>query len=646
MKASHLLLLISVANSFVFGCSGSDETIPVSQRETTANPVMEVPLASMPLENDPQVEMPASQPEARETDVAVERIAVDITIQFVWGTAEGTALEAPLFAGSESDLQGKGVWVAYTKDGDLLRPNLIVGADTMIAEVDANALHSLSLVIDSNGPAGRERFERVLFRKDMALGMQEPRPGNTYAILINHAFLEIGEGQDVAGPEGMDAAALRRTRGLALAYAAQSDAYSRSVMPTFGVEAEFAAPRIVVAAEEWMEIEAEKEAPSGGGLFGFDLESKMDGEQEGSTMKQFTTYTIDVLRDAIETTGGDGVAFQTARSLRNDILEGEVIYAATKGSRRVLTASIVFSEMMKNRETYGTDNQVLTVDAQHPEILDQCTDLFPEAKARIANFLAESPDWIVQIPQKPVLFIRDNVPAYGMYAWFMVHPETGRMVGMLPNGLHGATDELSAIREVLRKNAVDRLPDEARARIQQMTGNQGGLHSFFGAVAGMYAASAGVLDGIGITMEDPAIAALGPEELLAFLSQHSLDHCRDFLEQNRDIYGFSARVGYWGGVMGLLGNLGGGDVARDVATEAWNDIQEAALDDIGRATLGAGRDSVVGAAEEHAERARDFQRYVADAEDAYGFQSEVPSSDFLEAIGPALDDLAENPGGV
>ncbi len=579
--------------------------------------------------------------------------AAGVLLGFAWVTADGADQDAELFMGSEADLQRKGVWVTYTDVDGALRPTLSVGTETFEADVDANQLQSLSFVVACGNPAGAKRYERILFRKGLVLGMNAPQAANTYAVLINREFVSAGEGQDVAQPESGDAAARRRTRGLALAYAAQSDAYTNQMMKLFGVNASFAMPRIVVAAEEWMEIESKKEAPAsgGGGIFGVDIASMMDGD-EGGGKKQFTSYSIDVLHDDMETTGGDGVAFQTARSIRNDILEGEVIYAATGGQRRVLTASIVFSQLMKNRADFGTDNRILNVDAEHPEVLDQCTDLYPEAKAAITRFLADSPGWTVQIPQKPVIFLRDKVPAYGTYAWFYSDPQTGRMVGMLPNGLHGASDEVNALGEDLRKEAVDRLTDEARARLQQYTGKEGGVQTFFGAVAGMYVASAGVLDGIGITMEDPSIAALSPEDLLKFIAEHALEHCKEFLEAHSDDYGYSARVGFWGGTTAIVGNLGGADAAKKVADAAWNDIKEKAVADIQQDVAekagelaGGGREAVQeavrNAAQRYANRAQDFQGVVGNEEDAYGFQSDVPGRDFNQEIEPQLNQIVD-----
>lgn len=662
MKKIATLLVVLIVTALMFSCgSGSGntpESIPLKLPEDAVGQAAQGPPTAPPSPETPETEATPDETPVENAPVAEQTPGPrpgEISLGFAWTAPDGTHGETELYTGDESDLQGKGIWVTYSEAEGQLKPTLIVGEDVFLAEPDANHLQSLDLVVTCNDSAGPARFERTLFRKDLVLGMDGPRTANTYAVFINKVLIETGQGQDVARADVPDPAALTRTRGLALAYAAQSDAYARYAMSSFGVQAEFAVPRIVVAAEEWMEIEAEKAAPTGGGggILGFDLESAMEGGQDGAAMKSFSTYSIDVLRDDMETTGGDEVAFQTARSLRNDILEGEVIYAATGGQRRVLTASIVFSQLMQNRSTLGTDNQVLTVTSERPEILDQCTDLFPEAKARIVGFLAKSPDWIVRIPQKPVIFLRDNTPAYGTYAWFMVHPQTGRMVGMLPNGLHGASDEVNALHEALRQEAVERATELARERMQQMTGNESGVHTFFGAVAGMYVASAGVLDGIGITMEDPSIAALSPEEWLQFIADHALQHCREFLEQHSDDYGYSARVGYWGGAMSILGNLGGADTVNDVATAAWNDIKDKAVDDIRQAIedragdlAGAGReaveDAVFGAAADYAQRARDFQRYAGTAESMYGFQSGVAGADFTEEIAPQLNGIVEN----
>ncbi|MCH8274994.1 MAG: hypothetical protein IH851_09410 [Armatimonadetes bacterium] len=507
-----------------------------------------------------------------------------LTVALEWQGEDGTGGSKQFPDADIAGISGRGLWVAFQEEGGQAYPGVSVNGEFERADVPVGEMTALDLVVTVKVGDQTLTKRSVLFSDTRPLGTQTAAPENVYHLLVLDDFIDAGALPDslaenaASAPEWADA--FWRTHRLAMNYAAQSDAKTQEYEEAFQVKANYALPRLVLVAEEWIEVpeEVRKKAESsgGGGLFGgagSDIAGMMGGDEEEAAPKTIPVYSVDVLLDEVEAEGKYSIGFQAARSVWNDVLEGKVIYEAGGGKRRVLSATIVFSQLQKNRAERESDNRVLSVDAGNLGVLDQCEDLWPAAKADISTFLTSNPEWQVIIPEQPVAFFEGDTPIYAMYAWYQVHPTSGRMVGVLPNGTRGAmSDEISKFQETLMKKARDRIVAEAGG---------GAVKGFFAQIAGMYVSAGGIIEAITLTFCDPSIAALQGEDWLKFLAMHSLDYCEKFLEDNADQYdSYAALLGFWQGAMVLTGALGGKDAWTRAAEKAFDSVKKKAESDI------------------------------------------------------------------
>ncbi len=443
--------------------------------------------------------------------------------------------------------------------------------------IDLDKTSSLVLSVTWGQGEGVLTLERLLFAADRVVGIRVPMQKNMYCLTVVKDIITRNKKNIPNGvPEQFHALA-SRTLAMNMLYAAESDKYAGKIGKTFEVKTEYAMPRFILSSEEWIKVPIiKKKKKSSGGFFGAGLEAKITGEPESKT-KNIPVYSLDVMQDRMETKGEFPIAFQTARSIYNDTLESRVIYQLTEGKRRILSASVVFGQMMKNRKLRGMENETIIVASNNLSVLNTCSSLWPAAKTQILSFVKSHPDWKIIIPRHPVVFFHGDDPLYGMYAWFQVEPKTGRIKGILPTGLHGATEENSLVQEILRKEAVRR----TKGAVKKIVKSEGGIHAFFGTVAGMYVSSGGILEGVTITMVNPNIASLSGEEWEKFLASHAIKFSRNFLTANKDLYdSYSVRTGFWAGVAAITSHFNGKDAASQCLENAWQDIEKKVTDDI------------------------------------------------------------------
>jgi tetratricopeptide (TPR) repeat protein len=508
--------------------------------------------------------------------------AKKITIALEWQDLNGKAGQKVFGTVDLAEIARRGLYIAFQKEKDQNFPGTSLGGNYVLAKTPIEQMTSLELVVTFSGSAGPLTQRSILFSKTRPYGSKTAATENVYHFLVMDNFVaskDLPASLDAKEvPQKRWADAFWRTHRLAMNYAVQSDEKTKEYEKAFQVKARYDLPRLILVAEEWLdipeEVQEQQKKEGGGGLFGGKLDEIGDeiaGEKK-VVAKKIPTYSIDVLLDEISAEGKYPIAFQSARSVWNDMLEGEVIYQATGGNRRVVTAAIVFSQMQKNNAAKKSDNRILTVDAQHTGVLDQCKQLWPSVKKEITDFLTKNPDWKVIIPQKPVTFYRGDQPAYAMYAWYQVHPESGRMKGLLPNGTRGAfSDELAQLEKTLIEKTKDKVGSSPSGQP---------VKAFFSQVAGMYVAAAGVLDGVNLTICNPALANLSDAEWRKFLSFHALDFCQKFLEDNSDLYdSYTAQIGFWQGAMLITSNLGGIEAARECAKKALESAANKAIDD-------------------------------------------------------------------
>ncbi len=457
-----------------------------------------------------------------------------LTVELAWRSPDGGLQSETFPAQDVAALAGKGFWLAFDASGDDHVPALFFDAEPVTARTAVEAMDSLSLRVTVTDADRSFSRSFMLFDKASEVGFKGVLPENVYHVLVFDGFADadaaVGELPALASGR---AEAFARTRGLALNYLRQSDAKTRELAQIFGVDAHYNLPRLILVAEQWIDLpeqQAAEDDSSSGGLFGglgTVLEQKME-----LVPKTIPTYTIDVLQNDIAAEGDYAVGFQAARSWWNDVLEGAVIYQATGGKRRILTASTLFAQMQKNIAERQSTNHVLYVRADNVALLDSCEKLWAPVKAEITQVLADHPDWHVAIPAAPVtVYGDDDKPVYATYAWFEVDPKTGRMTGRLPRGARGAvSDEL--------ERAGGALMDRAGEALDEATG---GVKGFFSQIAGLYVGAAGIIDAVAMTIADPSLAAMDNQSWLQFAAQHALDHAQQFLEDHADQYRFLCR---------------------------------------------------------------------------------------------------------
>jgi len=498
------------------------------------------------------------------------RAEADSSAALEWKTeAGGPTARIALELGPDTP----GVWVAFFERGDQqVLPLLFAGGKFAAGTVPVANMTELELVADV---AGAEPHRALLFARERALGIQGVLAANVYHLLITRDFIDGQDLTKLSEPDQMPAKlksyldGFRRLRRLALNYAAQSDQRTREMAEAFGVDARFDRPRLILTSEEWIEIPKEVQESKPAGPFGA-LTAALEPKVVAETAP---TYGVDVLADGVAAGGEYALGFQNARSTWNDLLEGKVIHDATSGERRILTASLVFAQLGRERAEKGIENRILRVRDGDLELLDQREGLWPSAKESIRSFLAEHPDWSILIPEKPVDFYQGERKLYSLYAWFRVHDATGRMIGMLPNGAHGAmTDELARLGGGIRDQALEKIANQAGG---------GAVKGFFSQVAGMYVAAGGILDGISMTIADPTLLDRGAEAWHEFLGLHAVEYCQQFLEDNASQYdSYSAQLGFWQGALVLIGAVGGRKAVEEGARRAVEGVAGKAKKDL------------------------------------------------------------------
>ena len=502
----------------------------------------------------------------------------ELGLSFEWKDTDGQIQQQDLGGIAVRKILGTGFWVAFKQDRQDVLPGVFMAGEFVSVPTPVEKMKSLTLVIKYEEKTQTLEKQVVIFSEDRLFGGRKVTPQNVYHVLVLADTPADGAAPPLFEPSSVSQESWRgpfgRMHRLAMNYASQSDAKRREYERIFGVQSRYELPRLIVAAEEWLDIpkEVQKKKKSSGGLFGGALDEVADeiaGEPE-VTVTKIPVYSINVLLDEIETKGQYSIGFEAARSSYNDILEGKVIYEATGGGRKVITASTVFSQLQKNVATRGSKNRTLRIDANSLAELDNCKYLWPQAAQEIREFLDKQKDWNVIIPAEPVIFYEKDEPVYAMYAWFRINPATGRMIGILPNNTHGAmSDEMAKVEATLMD------------KVREKVGAQGGaVRVLFSQVAGMYVSSAGVLDGVSMTICDPNLANMSDEEWRRFLTMHSLDFCQQFLEDNADDYGsYAQRLGFWQGAMMIAANLGGQEGAVECARRAVRDAVDKAIDD-------------------------------------------------------------------
>jgi hypothetical protein len=555
-----------------------------------------------------------------------------ISLALQWQPTDGKIEQKDFGTVPVKQILGEGFWVAFKQDRQGTLPGIYMKDEFVSLSAPIEKMKSLTLIIRYEEKTGSLEKDVVIFSEDRLFGSRKVTPENVYHVLVLADTPADGNTPPSFEPSTVAEKSWRgpfgRMHRLALNYAQQSDAKRREYEKIFGVQTKYETPRLIVAAEEWLDIpkEVQKKKKSSGGLFGGALDSVADeisGEPE-VTVTKIPVYSINVLLDEIEVNGKYSMGFEAARSSYNDILEGKVIYEATGGSRKVITASGVFSQLQKNKSTRGSENRILQIDANSLAELDNCKNLWPAAKKAIKDFLGKKKDWKVIIPAEPVTFYENDKPIYAMYAWFRVHPASGRMIGLLPNNMHGAvSDEMARLEETLI--------DKAREKV----GAQGGaVRVLFSQVAGMYVSSAGVLDGVSMTICDPNLANMDDEQWRKFLTNHSLDFCQQFLEDNADDYGnYAQRLAFWQGAMVIAHGLGGIEGAQECAKRAVKDAVNKAIDDV-KAKAKEQLGKMKGAAKEKA-RAKVGEIINEHAPDVGRFAEGV------EALGDAYDKVVD-----
>lgn len=550
-----------------------------------------------------------------------------VTVSLEWTTNEGQSQRTDYGPMDLAEVAGRGLWVALEAEGENQHyPGLCAAGKFQRAGAATEQMKSLEMEVVVETSAGRTARRAVLFSVSRPFGVKKAAPANVYHLLVLEGTVEAKDVPESL-PDGLAPVAewkdaFWRTHRLAMNYAVEADAKRREYEQVFQVQSRYIMPRLILAAEEWVDVPKEvREAPkkSSGGLFGGALEDVAD--EIGGTKKivpeNVPMYSIDVLLDEVEAKGDYAVGFEVARSIWNDVLEGEVIYRATGGKRRVLTATIVFAQMQKNLAAGAGDARLLLVDSAGLARLDECERLWPVVKEDIGRFLKDHPTWRVLIPSRPVTFYQDGKPIYAMYAWYQVNPETGRMIGVLPDASRGAvSDEIGRLEQTLLEKAAEKVTGEAGG---------GAVKGFFSQVAGMYVSAAGIIDAVGMTIADPSLAAMDGEQWNKFVADHALDVCQKFLEDNAALYdSYAAQAGFWQGATVLISHFGGADAARQAARNAVEGMANKAVSDArkyveGKAKAGAkaGREAVDEAAAAYAPKLRDAVNGIERVYDHY-----------------------------
>jgi hypothetical protein len=504
-----------------------------------------------------------------------------IMLEMEYKVADGRIVKKSFGTLNISTLNKRGLWIVFRTEENKGFPGIVFGGNLIFCNDPIERMDSLEFVITVINDKNKITKRSVLFSKTRPMGSKAAMHNNIYHLLVLDDFVDKKSlpnslGQKVTSYEPWKAAFFR-THRLAMNYAVQSDEHTRKYEKAFGVKTRYNSPRVILAAEEWLDIPGEvliSAKEKSGGFFGKKLGevSEASSGKKKIVPKKIPIYSIDVLFDDIEAKGKFPIGFQVARSVRNDILEGEILFHATGSKRRIITAATVFSQMQKNIISKNSDNRLIAVNKNNTSALNKCEHLWPSVRKGIADFLKKNPEWKVIISEKPVIFYSANEPAYALYAWYQVHPQTGRMTGVLPNGTRGAfSDELANIEKGLLNKLKKKTPIKTKG---------GSVKALFSQVAGMYVSSAGVVDAVGLTICDPSLADLNEKGWIKFLTDHSLYFCQKFLEDNANLYDFySSQIGFWQGAMFITYELGSTQAARECAYKAYKSITDTAIED-------------------------------------------------------------------
>jgi hypothetical protein len=502
-----------------------------------------------------------------------------LTVTLSWRTKGEQEARKTFPAMNVKKLAGKGLWLGFEPKGKQHLPGIFWGSTFRNIDTPLEELTALRLELRMKRGEQVLLKRRTIFDATRGFGFKKLSPRNVYHVLVLTEFADrkkLSAALTPKLPVPAWARAFARVRGLAVNYACRSDAESRKYEKILKVKADFSNPRLIMTAEEWLDVPKKVMVKKGGGgMFGA-LTAKLE-----ATFKpvDIPTYTMDVLHNEVKVTGKYTIGFRSARSMHDDVLEGKVLAAATGGKRRVVTASVVFSQLRENVTRRKLKNSMLRVSSADIKKLDQCRHLYASERKSITGFLSANRDWQVLIPADPVIFFEphakkkgEEIPIYATYAWFRVHPASGRMIGVLPGGAHGAfTDELNRI--------GGGLLDKVRKKVTDAAGG-GSAKAFFSQLAGMYVSAGGIIDAIGMTIADPSLANMGGEAWRKFLALHSLEMCSQFLEDNADTYdNYPTILGFWQGAMIYPSMLGGRDAVKDAARRAVKSVTDKAKKD-------------------------------------------------------------------
>ncbi len=504
-------------------------------------------------------------------DAAEEGVGVTLswrTLKKVEGTRTFPALKL-------EKLAGEGLWIAFGPKGKEHLPGVYAAGSFQSIDAPLEKIEALRMELRVTRRGKTLLRRRTFFDSARGFGFKKLSPKNVYHVLV---VTEFADAKKLVPPPALKlpvpawSKPFARVRGLAVNYAYQSDAQSRKYEKILGVKADYSGVRLVMAAEEWLDIPKKVMVKKGGGMFG-GLGAKLEAAFKPVDIP---TYSMDVLHNDVGATGKYTIGFRSARSMHDDVLEGKVLAAATGPKRRVITASVVFSQLRENMTKRKLANRMLRVSAGNIKRLESCRHLHASERKSIIGFLSANRDWQVLIPADPVIFFeqqkKKEVPIYATYAWFRVQPASGRMIGVLCGGARGAmTDELSRVGGALL--------DKVKSKVTDAAGG-GTAKAFFSQLAGMYVSAGGIIDAIGMTIADPSLANMGGKAWRKFLAMHSLELCSKFLEENADTYdNYPTILGFWQGAMIYPSMLGGPDAAKEAARRAAQSCYEKAKKD-------------------------------------------------------------------
>lgn len=189
-----------------------------------------------------------------------------------------------------------------------------------------------------------------------------------------------------------------------LAFAAESDALARRIAHNNGVAFAQAMPRVIVISVEG----------GNGPAYRVALDLRLD-EVEAWSYPGYATRAAE--------------HFQSARGIQNTMLEGHFIERILGVRQTANTADLVAG-------VEGGQGAMLVFGAGQEGRLDRIEGLSPYARRLIEQSLGEGREVI--IPPKPVL-----LAGRARLGWWEREPGTGRVIGVMDDGLHQATASYS-----------------------------------------------------------------------------------------------------------------------------------------------------------------------------------------------------------